>query len=125
MGVRPLAADKRWMILILACNMAQTGSHDTSTCGKTQLYAGTQAGIEGNLHSVCAIWPQSSGWTIYSKGVLVEEAAAARQLVTQLDEEATTDPNAGTYRAADNPRVDQGTDPDAIRSRCVDKDGFG
>ena len=54
-GVRPLAAGKTTMRLISACNIAQTGRQATTTCGNTQLCAGTRAGIEGNLHAVRAI----------------------------------------------------------------------
>ena len=119
-GVRPLAAGETMMRLISACNMMQTGNQATVACGNTQLCAGTRAGIEGNLHAVRAIWPQSSGWTIDDDGQLVED-----KLFTQPEEFEPPDPNAGTSRAADDPKIDRGADPDATRSRFEDDVGFG
>ena len=89
-------------------------------CGNTQLCAGTRAGIEGNLHTVRAIWPQSSGWTIDDDGNLVED-----KLLTQPEEEAPPNSNAGTSRAAHDPTIDRGADPDAIRSQFKEEVGFG
>ena len=68
-GVRPLLAGKTMMRLISSCCMDQTGPQATTACGNTQLCAGTRALIEGNLHAVRAIWPQSSGSTIDEDGI--------------------------------------------------------
>ena len=119
-GVRPLAAGESLMRLISACNIAQTGNHATVACGNTQLCAGTRAGIEVNLHDVRAIWPQSSGWTVDDDGSLVEN-----KLLSQPDEEASPDPNAGTSRSAHDLTIDRGADPDGIQSRFNEDVGYG
>ena len=72
LGVQSLAAGESWIRLTLACNVAQTGNQATTTCGNTQLCAGTRAGIEGKIHIVHAIWPQLSDWNIGSKGALIK-----------------------------------------------------
>ena len=56
---------------------------------------------------------------------VVEEAAAANKLITQPDKEAAPDSNVGTYRAADDPRVESGANKDANCSRCVKWVWFG
>ena len=53
--------------------LPQTGNQATVACGNTQICTGKRVGIEGNLHTVRAIWPQSSGWTIDNDGDLVED----------------------------------------------------
>ena len=108
------------MRLIPAYNITQTENQATIPCGNTQLCAGTRAGIEGNLHAIRAIWTQLSGWTIDDNGSLAED-----KLLTQPEEEAPPDPNAGTSRATNDPTIKLGVDPDANRSRFKKEVGFG
>ena len=61
-GVRLLECGEAWMRLIAGCNNNQTRSQATIACSNAQLCAGLQSGIEGNLHAVRALWPQSAGW---------------------------------------------------------------
>jgi hypothetical protein len=44
------------------CLNTETNVGATTACGNVNLCAGLRAGIEGNLHAVHAIWPQSAGW---------------------------------------------------------------
>ena len=44
------------------CLNTKTKVGATTACGNVNLCAGLRAGIEGNLHAVCAVWPQSAGW---------------------------------------------------------------
>ena len=56
-GVRPLECGESWMRLMSGCNNDQA-----------RLQAGLRAGIEGNLHAVGAIWPQSA-WLQHNGGI--------------------------------------------------------
>ena len=111
------------MRLMLACNVAQTGIQATTTCGNTQLCAGTRARIDGNLPEARAIWPQSSGWTIDDDGTLTKKMEDVQN--TQPDDDYPANPNAGTSRAAVDPTIDFGADPDDTRSRYEEGVGFG
>ena len=122
-GVRPLAAGETIMRLISACNITQTGPQATTTCGNTQLCAGTRAGIEGNLHAVRAIWPQSSGWKIDDDVTLTEQMEGVQN--TQPEDDYPANPNAGTSQAVVDPTIDFGADPDDTRSRYEEGVGFG
>jgi hypothetical protein len=44
------------------CLNTETKVGATTACGNVNLCAGLRAGIEGNLHAVRAVWPQSAGW---------------------------------------------------------------
>jgi hypothetical protein len=61
-GVRPMACGEIWMRLWADCLNTETKVGATTACGNIKLCAGLQAGFEGNLHAVWAIWPQSAGW---------------------------------------------------------------
>ena len=61
-GVRPLACGEIWMRLWADCLNTETKVGATTACGNVNLCAGLQAGIEGNLHAVRAIWLQSAEW---------------------------------------------------------------
>jgi hypothetical protein len=61
-GVRPLACRKIWMRLWVDCLNTETKVGATTACGNISLCSGMRVGIEGNLHAVCAVWPQSAGW---------------------------------------------------------------
>ena len=51
-------------------------------CENVQLCAGLEAGIEGNLHAVRAVWPESSGWQ-YDEGTEANPVAATfREMCT-------------------------------------------
>ena len=47
------------------------------------------------------------------------------KLFSQPDEVEPPDPHAGTSRAADDPNIDRGADPDATRSRFEEDVGYG
>jgi hypothetical protein len=61
-GVRPLACGEIWMRIWADCLNSETKVGATTACGNVNLCAGLRAGIEGNLHAVHAVWPQSAGW---------------------------------------------------------------
>jgi hypothetical protein len=61
-GVRPLARGEIWMRLWADCLNCETKVGATTACGNVNLCAGLWAGIEGILHAVHAVWPQSAGW---------------------------------------------------------------
>jgi len=61
-GARPLVCGEIWMRLWADCLNTETKVGATTACGNVNICAGLQAGIEGNLHAVWAIWPQSAGW---------------------------------------------------------------
>ena len=50
------------MRLWVDCLNTETKAGATTACGNVNRCAGLWAGIEGNLHAVRAIWPQSAGW---------------------------------------------------------------
>ncbi len=115
-GVRPLGIGEVWMRLWSDCCHMKTKAAETTACGNTQLCAGLRSGIEANLHAVCAIWPQSAGWT--------EDGA--------LEEEDDGDPSSDTtlrrrIRAKDvlAPGTDPGAAEDAAFSRYEPGTGFG
>ncbi|EJK55331.1 hypothetical protein THAOC_24945, partial [Thalassiosira oceanica] len=83
-GVRPLACGCIWMRL-MAGAVIDSGLkvQARDACGNVQLCAGLGAGIEGNLHAVTRIFPQSAGWT---EGEGTSNADIVEQLLTQSDE---------------------------------------
>jgi hypothetical protein len=60
-GVRNLAFREIWLRLWVDCLNSEAKVGVTSVCGNINLCAGLRAGIEGNLHAVHAVWPQSAG----------------------------------------------------------------
>ena len=110
------------MRTIASVIIEEVGPQATTACGNTQLCAGTHAGIKGNLHAVCAIWRQSSGWMIDGDGIPQQ---ADQPLNTQPEDDFPADPHAGTSRATDDPTLDEGADPDTTRSRDKENEGFG
>ena len=61
-GVHPLACGEIWMRLWVDCLNTEMKVCATTACGNVNLCAGLRAGIEGNLHAVREIWPQSTEW---------------------------------------------------------------
>ncbi len=57
-----MACREIWMRLWADCLNTETKVGATTVCGNVNLCAGLRARIEGNLHAVCAVWPQSAGW---------------------------------------------------------------
>jgi hypothetical protein len=106
-GVRPLACGEIWMRLWADCLNTETKVGATTACGNVNLCAGLRAGIEGNLHAVRAVWPQSAGWERDGGEV------AAPMPVTEGTSMAVT-------RA-----TDPGEAADVSRSRYVPDSGFG
>ena len=60
-GLRPLECREVWMRLMAGCNVDQSSTQATIVCDNAQLCARLIAGIEDNLHTVPALWPQSTG----------------------------------------------------------------
>ena len=89
------------------CLNTETKVGATTACGNVNLCAGLQAGIEGNLHAVRAIWPQSVGWE-YDGGEVT----------------ATLPATEGTSMAATR-ATDPGEAADVSRLRYVPDSGFG
>ena len=106
-GVRPLVCGEIWMRLWADCLNTETKVGATTTCGNVNLCAGLRAGIEGNMHAVHAIWPQSAGWECDSGEV------TATLLATEGMSMAAT-------RA-----MDPGVAADVSRSRYMPDSGFG
>ena len=59
-GARPLACGEVLIHLFARCNLEETNHAATTECANVQLSGGLRAGIEGNLHAVRAVWPQSA-----------------------------------------------------------------
>ena len=115
-------AGKTIMQTIASVIIEHVGLQATTACGNTQLCAGTRAGIEGTLHAVRAIWPQSSGWMIDGDGIPQQ---MDQPLNTQPEDDFPADPHAGISRAADDQIFDEGADPDITCSRYKENVGFG
>lgn len=61
-GVRPVPCGKIYMSLWGRCNLAsETRNLARDTCVNIQVCAGLKAGIEGIVHLLLAIWPESAG----------------------------------------------------------------
>ncbi len=89
----------------------------TTVCGNVNLCAGLRAGIEGNLHAVRAVWPQSAGWECNGGEVTaLQPATEGTSMATIL----TTDPG----KAADTSRLHYVPDS-SFRTALFDaKNGF-
>jgi hypothetical protein len=70
----------------------------TTACGKVNLCAGLRAGIEGNLHAVRAVWPQSAGQACDGGEVTAPQPATEGTSMAVIP---TTDPG----KAADTSRL--------------------
>ena len=115
-GVRPLACGCIWMRL-MAGVVIDSGLkvQARDECGNVQLCAGLGAGIEGNLHAVTRIFPESAGWT---EGGGTSNADVVEQLLTQSEE---TRPDGGGLNDDEG-----GLDADDIGgSRYEPNTGFG
>ena len=106
-GVRPLACGEIWMRLWADCLNTETKVGATTACGNVNLCAGLRAGIEGNLHAVRAIWPQSAGWE-HDGGEVTAPLPATE----------------GTSMAVTR-ATDPGEAEDVSRSQYVRESGFG
>jgi len=120
-GVRPLECGESWMRLMSGCNNDQTRTQATIACGNAQLCAGLRAGIEGNLHAVGAVWPQSAGWT-HDGGIpsATEEDELAEDDAPQTQQSPVQD-----SLAAEDPLVDAGANEDDEYSGYEEGTGFG
>ena len=103
------------------CNNDQTRTQATIACGNAQLCAGLRAGIEGNLHAVGAVWPQSAGWT-HDGGIpsATEEDELAEDDAPQTQQSPVQD-----SLAAEDPLVDAGANEDDEYSGYEEGTGFG
>ena len=61
-GVRPIHVGEIYQRLWAKQNIASSGESAKVACGNVQLCAGLEAGVEGNLHAVREMWPDSGGY---------------------------------------------------------------
>ena len=85
------------MRLFGRCNLAAENKKlARDACGNVQLCAGLQSGIEGNLHAMRRVWPQSAGWTkdsgLRGSTVLNHTLDAAEGQMAPAEEGATGSP---------------------------------
>ena len=108
-GVRPLACGEIYMRLWGRCNLAaETRNLARDACGNIQACAGLKAGIEGMIHSVRAIWPESAGWT-FDQGADAEPANLFQQLLDGTERElASAGANEDPELALEEEEVDPG-----------------
>jgi hypothetical protein len=59
-GTRPVGIGEVYRRLWAKCLLKAIGSQATATCGNHNLCAGLQAGIEGAVHTVCAVFADRS-----------------------------------------------------------------
>ena len=93
--------------------------------GFEMLCVGMQGDIKRNLHAVQAIWPQTLGWTIDSKGAVVKACYDAITKLIPQPEEEIVDLNVRTSCEENNPTIDLGADWDATYSRYKEETVFG
>ena len=55
-GVRPVGVGEVWRRLFAKCIIKVAGGQAKDACGTSQLCAGLEAGIEGAVHAVNALW---------------------------------------------------------------------
>jgi hypothetical protein len=96
------------------CSHTKLKLEATNACGNIQLCAGLWSGIEANLHSVQAIWPQSAGWTVDSG----EEEDDGDQKALALHRRVCPGGMLG-------PGIDPGAVEDDSHSRYEEGTGFG
>ena len=120
-GVRPLECRETWMRLVAGCNNDQSRGQATIACGNAQLCAGLRSGIEGNLHAVRGVWPQSAGWT-HDGDISGNDSDDE----SEEEEAYKTQPvHATDSVAAEDPLVDAGADEDETYSRYEPGTGYG
>ena len=62
-GICPLACGESFMHLLARCALiGEPRALARDTCNNVNLSDGLQSGIEGNLHAIRIIWPESAGW---------------------------------------------------------------
>ena len=120
-GVRPLCCGEIWMRLIGRCVLAAEARElARDACGNVQLCAGLPSGIEGNLHAVRAVWPESAGWN-FDEGA---ESATGNDMFEQLVE-ATENMLAGAPVIPSQESQDPGVAEHTADSRYEPNAGFG
>jgi hypothetical protein len=97
-GVCPLACGEIWMRLWANHLNSKRKVGTTTACGNISLCAGLQAGIEGNLHAVHAVWLQSAVWEHDGGEVTAPQPATEGTSMAIIP---TTDPG----KAADTSRL--------------------
>ena len=121
-GVRGLACGEIWMRLISQCNLDKTKGVATVECENVQLCAGLKAGIEGNLHAVRAVWPESAGWE-RDDGSEDDESLFLDE--EDVDITLMPPPNLPFSPEIGGTDVDPGADHDQSHSRYESNTGFG
>jgi hypothetical protein len=116
-GVRPVGIGEIWMRLWAHCVHDVTKKAATRECSDSQLCVGQRSGIEGLLHAVRGVFPQSDGWTI-DAGDPEECPEEAGSVAQRLSSSMPFNPN-----AAIDP--DRGAAPDQTHSRYEPNIGFG
>ena len=125
-GVRPLAAAECWMRLWAKCALyGECKVLAREACGNVQLCAGLEAGIEGNLHAVREVWPESAGWQ-YDKGTQDDPVTATfRELCTDAGVLPAGTVVNGPAEEAHFARPDPGVSERTEHSRYEPGVGFG
>ena len=107
-GVCLIKCGEIWMRLMAGWKNDQTRTQANVAYSNAQICAGLQSGIDGNLHAVRDIWPQSAGWT--HNGDIpgedgdddLDDGTAPSTQPSQLKDSCATE----------NPPVDAGVDED-------------
>ena len=60
-GVRPLGCGEVWRRGSAKCVLAVAGHEAKTECGKDQLCAGLEAGIDGGIHAMRRLWDENEG----------------------------------------------------------------
>ncbi|KAL7540686.1 hypothetical protein ACHAWF_006753 [Thalassiosira exigua] len=90
-GIGPLLCREAWMRVILKCVLyGECKELARKTCGNVQLCTGLEAGIEGNLHAVRAVWPEPAGWQ-YNSGTAEDPInVICQEMCTDADRKANS-----------------------------------
>ena len=117
-GVRPVGIGEIWMRLWAHCVHAETKKDATRECANVQLCVGLRSGIEGILHSVRSVFPQSNGWTkdFGDEDECPEVAGGVAQRLC---------PSAMPFNPNGDVDSDVGAAPDQTHSRYEPNTGFG
>ena len=57
-GIRPVGLGETWQIMMAKCLLRVAGPEAKAACGTMQLTGGVEAGIEGAIHAMRALWEE-------------------------------------------------------------------
>ena len=117
-GVRPVGIGEIWMRLFAHCVHDVMKKDATRECANVQLCIGLRSGIEGILHSVRSVFPQSNGWTkdFGDEDECPKEAGGVAQRLC---------PSSMPFNPNGDVDSDAGAAPDQTHSRYEPNTGFG